>query len=456
MSQLKAIKVKLYPTAEQSVNIAQLVGCYRKAYNLCLDHAQNYYDINEKYCGMSELSHYFHNDIRNDVDLSYMNIHNTKIIKQSLRNLNTAYIRFFKSIKGDIKGIKVGLPKHKKKCNYEKACFPLETIPERFLSGINNSRLNLSKGYKDIPYRCSNEFKQYLIENQNDVRSITIERCKDGTFFASILIKNDVPLPKKNPIKTVETVNNKFTGIDFGIKTLMVVNFGGVRKKYESRKPSKTIEKQIKRLQRKIARNDIFNTKKYKKVEDKYTVNRAKKLRKIAKLNKKITNQQKDYLHCISKDIVNNSQVIIIEDLNISNMKRNKKLSKAFQDTNIGELRDLIVKKGERNNRLIIKVGRYYPSSKLCSVCKYKKYDLKLSDREWICPQCGQIHDRDENASDNILGEGIRLFNKNIGLREPELKPVEQSMMDDKEVISPKKLCCKESGNEDCISFYTS
>ena len=156
---------------------------------------------------------------------------------------------------------------------------------------------------------------------------------------------------------------------------------------------------------------------------------------KIAKLNEKIKNQRLWYIHHIINQLLNENQVIVMEDLNVNGMMQNHKLAKSIQDVSFCELKQILQYKASWNDKQVIFIDRFYPSSKLCSDCGYKNEKLKLSDREWVCPKCGVVHDRDINAVKNILEEGKRI----IGLSSPEFTLVDYPTMDDKEITSPLK-----------------
>ena len=170
-------------------------------------------------------------------------------------------------------------------------------------------------------------------------------------------------------------------------------------------------------------KNKKINLKKLNRkfAKTKLTSNNHQKIRvKIAKLNEKIRNQRLWYIHHIVNKLLNENQVIVMEDLNVSGMMQNHKLAKSIQDVSLCELKQILQYKASWNDKQVVFIDRFYPSSKLCSDCGYKKDNLQLSDREWVCPECGVVHDRDINAAKNILNEGKRI----IVLSSPEFKRV--------------------------------
>lgn len=179
-------------------------------------------------------------------------------------------------------------------------------------------------------------------------------------------------------------------------------------------------EKRLKKLQRKLSRK-IKGSNKYLKLQ-----------KKIAKLHEKITNQRNDFLHKLSKRIVGDNQVVIVEDLNVKGLLQNGNLSKHIADASWRKFITYLEYKAKLYSRKLIKINPFYPSSKLCSVCGYKNENLKLSDRRWVCPNCGTEHDRDYNATLNLLREGLKLLKgsltlRAVGVERPELMPVESA-----------------------------
>lgn len=151
----------------------------------------------------------------------------------------------------------------------------------------------------------------------------------------------------------------------------------------------------------------------------------------MAKAHEQIKNQKLDYLHNITTKIVNENQVIVLEDLNVKGMMKNHKLAKSIQELGLYEMRRQFEYKVKWYGRELVFVSRWFPSSKTCSCCGWKNDNLKLSDREFICENCGLVIDRDENAAINIENEGKRIYNETIGQRLPELTPVDYPLMDD-------------------------
>ena len=232
-----------------------------------------------------------------------------------------------------------------------------------------------------------------------------------GEFYLSILIDSD--------IKTIKPFNNTI-GIDLGIKDFVITSNGET---FDNLNFKKSKIERLKRLQRALSK------------KKKGSNNRNKARIKLAKVYQKINNQKQYYLHEVSNILINENKVICMEDLNVKGMVKNHKLAEAIQQMNFGEFRRILEYKANWYDRNIVFVDRFYPSSKTCNHCGYINKNLKLSDRQWVCPDCGSVIDRDYNAACNIRDEGIRIL---VGSSTTELTLVENSTMDDKVAIPLK------------------
>jgi len=314
--------------------------------------------------------------------------------------LEQAYKNFFK--------IHAGFPKFKSKHDVQKVRFPQEAIASKTFDELN-SRMNLTTKIKGLKFECSDRDKEYLYKNKGGIKSITIIKNKAGQYYATILIDGDL-------LKTMNTPIRNVVGIDLGIKTLLTLSNGET---IENPKWYKSNEKKLKKLQKQLSK------------KQKGSNNRYKAKLKLAKVHETMHNQKIDFLHNITTKIINENQVIVLEDLNVSGMMKNHKLAKAIQELGLYEMRRQIEYKSKWYGRDLVFVSRWFPSSKTCSCCGWKNDNLKLSDREFICERCGLVIDRDENAAINIENEGIRI----IGQRLPEFTLVDYPTMDDKEAI---------------------
>ena len=387
---LKAIKIRLYPTETQQTTINKLLGCCRLVYNLCLEHRNRVYEETKESGSLSKSYKYFC-ELKEMEEYSFLKTDaHSKVIQQSLRDQDVAFKNFFTK--------KSKFPKFKSKKDNEQKC----RFPNDAISGIKGNRINIIKSLKDIHFKCSRKDesylnKNYLNKNQGLIVHGTLTKTCSGKYYFSILID------KPHEVR-FNKINN-VVGIDLGIKDLIITSNG---EKFENKQFYRKQENKLKKLNRKFAKTQL-TSKNHQKIRV-----------KIAKLNEKIKNQRLWYIHHIVNQLLNENQVIVMEDLNISGMMQNHKLAKSIQDVSFCELKRILQYKASWNDKQVIFIDRFYPSSKLCSGCGYKKDDLQLSDREWVCPECGTVHDRDINAAKNILEEGKRI----IGLSSPEFKRV--------------------------------
>ena len=393
---LKAIKIRLYPTKTQTGYINRLCGSYRKVYNMCLEKKINAYNADKTSLGLTELGHYFHQDLTKSEEFSYLNEHNTKVLKQAILNLTDAYKRFFVN--------NTGFPKYKSKHDNQSCRFPLEGISK--YNVYSDNRVTLGKSLKKVKFECSERDKNYLATHKDKIKSATLSRTKSDKYFLSILIENYIT-EKPKP-------TNDIIGVDVGIKDFMVCSDGQV---FNNLKLRKNNEKQLVKLQRQLSKKVVGSH------------NRYKAKIKLARKHEKLNNIKINYIHNITTQLVRENQTIVIEDLNVKSMLKNHCLAKSIQDLSINETFRQLKYKCEWYGRDLVVVDRWFPSSKLCSKCGYKYKNLSLKERDWVCPDCGTHHSRDFNASTNIVNEGKRL----IGSRSTELTLADYPLMDDRQ-----------------------
>lgn len=375
---MKAIKVRLYPNKEQEIYINKLLGSYRFVYNQCLALKKNTYVESKTNIGLKELGNYFHQDLTKNTEYEWLNEHNTKVLKQSVINLLDSYKRFF--VNGN------GFPKFKSKHDNQQSCrFPVEAISRK--NNYLTNRLSLTTQLKDIKFKCSNKYHNQLNEFKSNIKSATLTKTKSNNYFLSILV--DISETKVLP-KT-----DNIIGIDLGIKDFVITSEGET---FENIKIKRNNQNKLNKLHKQLSK------------KQKGSKNRNKTRIKLAKYYEKLNNQKENYLHYVTNSLLNENQVIVMENLNVSGMMKNHKLAKSIQELSLYKFKQILVYKAEWYNRDIIEIDRYYPSSKLCNVCNYKNNDLSLSDRQWVCPHCGTNHNRDHNAALNIKHEGIKIL----------------------------------------------
>ena len=376
---LRAIKIRLYPNKTQEQTLNKVLGCYRFVYNQCLAQKQNAYKTDKTNLKVTDLSKWFHGTLLKDEQYEWLKEQNTKVMKQAIRQMDGAYQKFFKQHNG--------FPKFKSKKDKQSALFPYEAISKH--NTFETRHISLTTPLKNIKFRCSDLYFSRLQKYNKNIRSATLSKTKSGNFFLSILIEME-----DTELKRFEHTNEQ-VGIDLGVKDFVITSDGEV---FENKHFFKKNEKQLKKLQRQLS----------KKV--KCSNNRKKAQVRIAKLFERITNKKDAYIHYVTNELLIYFDTIFMEDLNVQGMLRNHHLAKAIQEVGFYKFKETLVNKAHVNNKQVVFINRFYPSSKTCSVCGYKKQDLRLSDREWVCPKCGTKHDRDINAAVNILLECQRIL----------------------------------------------
>ena len=290
----------------------------------------------------------------------------------------TAYDNFFKHQKG--------FPKFKSKKDKQSALFLIGAISKR--NTFETRHITLVKSLKNIKFRCSDLYNKRLQKYKDNIRSATLSKTKSGNFFLSILMD----IPQSEIIKFKKT--NKEVGIDIGVKDFVITSDG---KKFENKHFFKSDERKLKKFQRQLSKKKVGSN------------NCNKQRIKIAKVFGRITNKKENYIHYIVNELLSSYDTIYMEDLNTSGMLKNHKLAKVIQEVGFFKFKEILKSKSIANDKKVVLINKFYPSSKTCNNCGYKNQGLKLSDRNWQCPECGEIHDRDLNAARNILREGKRI-----------------------------------------------
>lgn len=407
---LKAIKIRLYLNEEQEEYIKNLLGTSRFIYNNLLAYKISEYNNKKHSVSFGELGKKLI-DLKSEHE--WIKNSHSKVLQQSLINLEASYKYFFKN--------SLGFPKFKSKKDNRISCrFPSDAI-----SGIKGNRINLIKQLKDIHFKCSREDEIYLNKNQKLIKSATLSKTKSGCYYLSILIDK--------PNKILNKPDNDILGIDLGIKNFIITS---KRQIFENLKLIRNNEKKLVKLNRKLSKKTNGSK------------NKEKARIKLAKFHEKLNNKKENYLHYVVNQLLNDNQVIVMEDLNVKGMMKNRNLSNLIQDLSLYRFKEILRYKSGWYGRDLIVIDRFYPSSKLCSNCGYKYNKLSLNERSWICPDCKTEHNRDYNAAINIMNEGKRILK--IGSSSAELKLVDLPLMDDKEEI-PLKSKAREKQEKNVI-----
>ena len=380
---LRAIKIRLYPNKGQELKLNKVLGCYRFVYNQMLALKQQEYNKNKKSLGLTDLSKYFHGILLKDEQYAWLKEQNTKVMKQSIRQMLSAYDKFFKQHNG--------FPKFKSKKDKQTALFPLEAISKG--NKFNERKITLTQPLKDIRFRCSDLYFKRLQIYKEKIRCATLSKTKSGNYFLSILVE----LPQEEIIRFEHT--NEHVGIDLGVKDFVITSDGEV---FENKHFFKSQEKRIAKLQRQLSK------------KQKGSNNRNKQRIKIAMAFESLTNQKEAYIHSVVNELLTYYDTVFMEDLNVQGMLKNHNLAKAIQEVGFYRFKQILEDKARNNYKEVVFVGRFYPSSKTCHKCGYINKELTLNDREWTCPVCGEHLDRDLNAAMNILLEGERIMGNRV------------------------------------------
>ena len=353
---------RFYPSNQQQQSLAQLFGCVRVVWNDALAFSKS-----SKYPGYNVLAKTLTLS-KKTIEREWLQDVSSVPLQQSLRHLESAYKNFFDSCSGKRKGKKVGQPRFKKRTNSQSAEFTKSAF------SLNDGTVYLAK-IGDIKPIWSRD----LPSNPSSVK--VLKDCANRYFLSFVVELEPVNIEAKN----------QSIGIDLGIKTFAFMSNG---EKAENQSYNE-LDKKIRKLQKKLARQQKDS-------------NRSRKTRiQIAKLHNQIADIRKDFLHKLSTKVVGENQAIILEDLNVSGMMKNRKLSRAISQQGWAQFRTLCEAKCEKFGRDFVVISRWEPTSQVCSECGFKWGKLDLKVRTIKCLNCGTEHDRDENAAQNINKVGM-------------------------------------------------
>lgn len=357
-----AVKVRIYPTDEQQVALSKAFGCARWFWNNSLALTNQLYKETGK--GLSQQG-------MNDrlpllkKEFEWLTEPYSQVLQSVSLNLSRAFINFFEG--------RAKFPNFKSKHGKQSIQYPQHVK-------ITDEGLKLPKlGIVQAKIHRVLEGK---------LKTVTISLTPSGKYFASLLFDDDKPEAKSSS-------QGKAVGIDLGLTHFAITSDGS---KFDNPRVLRKRSKNLKRKQQKLSR----------KVKGSNTRKKARRI--VARVHEKIANTRKDFLHKLSRKMVNENQVIVVENLAVKNMVKNHNLAKAISDVSWGEFTKMLEYKAREDGKCYIEVDRFFPSSKTCSVCLNQVGSLPLDVRSWKCSNCGTKHDRDVNAAINIRDEGVRIL----------------------------------------------
>ncbi len=372
---LKAVKVRIYPTEAQRVHLAQAFGCVRWVWNQSLATMTATYQATGK--GVTAMT------MKKSIPLwkaehEWLSECYSQCLQQSVLNLGVAFGNFFDG--------RAMYPTFKTRQGKQSIQYPqnvkvLSNCEIKFPGKLGTVN---AKVHRDIVGK---------------VKTVTVSRNPDGRYFASMLVDDGTATPKSSP-------DGKIIGLDLGLIDFCVTSDGS---KYQHPKATKKHEKNLARKQKKLARK-----------KDKTSNKRRKAKFAVAKVHSKLKRVREDFLHKLSRKIVDKNQVIVVENLAVRNMVKNHNLAKAIADAGWGMFCTMLKYKAEAVGKVYLEIGRFFASTHLCSNTLKPLPKMDLSVREFDCPHCGQRHDRDINAAINIKNEGLRLLTLGTSVIAPE------------------------------------
>ena len=382
MKRNKAFKFRIYPTSEQKVLLGKTFGCCRLVFNYFLNLSTKKYEeekITLKYKDYALML----NNLKREKE--FLKEIDSISLQQELRHLAESFNNFFK--------YKKGYPKYKRKAMHNDSYSTMN---------VNDNIEILDKKYIKIPKIGKVKCKVHRdITSDYQLKSATISRVPSGKYYVSVLYEYE-----KEPI-SYKIDESKILGLDYQMKNLFIsddiikTNDDFLKLYIKNEKRLHFLQKTLSRRQRPNYKKEIESSKRYEKQRI-----------KVAKLLEYQKNKRNDYYNKLSKEIANQYDIVVIEDINMQDMAKESKLnSKATYDNGFGIFRNMLKYKLEDLGKKLITVDKYFPSSKLCNVCGHKNELLTITDKTWECPNCHTVHNRDINASINLKKEGLRIYN---------------------------------------------
>ena len=364
----QAVKVRIYPTQQQVQILAQHFGCARWWWNYGLNKCIETYRDTGKGLSRGALNSMLPK-LKKEKETQWLKECYSQVLQAVSLNLSTAYKNFFEG--------RAKYPRFKSRHRRQSIQYP------QYVKQVGD----------DLKFPGKLRAVKAKIHRKLDgvIKTVTVSRCPSGKYYASVLLEYD----DDNPTPSTD---GKVIGIDLGIKDFAITNDGEKTSKYANPKHLAKYEKKLAKKQRIAARKKKGSNK------------RKKAMKTVSLVYERVSNVRQDFLHKLSRKIVDNNQVVVVENLNVKGMVRNHKLASSISDTGWGTFVNFLDYKCEKEGKVLLEINRWFPSSKTCSNCHYQIKELPLDVRTWTCPSCGTHHDRDGNAAKNIRAEGILLL----------------------------------------------
>ncbi|MEG4959548.1 MULTISPECIES: RNA-guided endonuclease TnpB family protein [unclassified Microcoleus] len=359
----KAYKFRIYPTNEQQIALAKAFGCCRWFWNYSLNLCQETYLTTGKGLSRGAIQGLLPSLKK---EYSWLTDAYSQCLQYVALNLSTAYKNFFEK--------RTGFPRFKSKYGKQSISYP--------------SNVKLDGDHLKIPGKVGLIYCKQDRKFDGQIKTVTVSLNPDGKYYASVLVDDGRELAQLS-------TEGKAIGIDLGLTHFCITSNGS---KFDNPRHTTKYARNLKKKQQSLAR------------KQKSSKNRYKAKSKVSKVHSKIRRVREDFLHKLSRKIVNENQVIAVENLNVKGMVRNHNLAKAISDCGWGQFCTMLKYKSEWSGKTYIEVDRFFASSKTCSVCLNRVDSLSLDIRDWTCSQCNTHHDRDVNAAINIRNEALRIL----------------------------------------------
>jgi len=361
---LKVVKVRIYPDSSQKLALAKAFGSCRWVWNKFLSLMNETYKETGKGLSGYDVKKLLP-ELKKQEETAWLKETYSQCLQQVCLNLGVAFNNFFER--------RAKYPNFKSKHGKQSLQYP--------------SNVSIKDDYLNVP-KIGLIYAKIHRPIEGKIKTVTITKNYCNQYYASILVDDGKDKPESS-------TEGKAIGIDLGLTHFAITSEGS---KFDNPKILNKHEKNLKRKQQQLSR------------KQKGSNNRNKARLKVAKVHKKITNCREDFLHKLSRRIVNENQVIVVENLNVQGMMQNHCLAKAIQQVGWGQFCTMLKYKAEQEGKVYLEVDRFFPSSKTCHVCLNRVDSLALDIRYWECPKCGAKHDRDINAAINIRDEGLRIL----------------------------------------------